>query len=60
MISCVICILGLLIVYDTILGELRSPTAGDNNKAADGCIRGLLEKPLHIDVTISIPTIYPT
>ena len=36
---------------DSRLGELRTPTHNDN-KAADGCIRGLRSKPLDIDVTV--------
>ena len=37
------------------IGELRT-TYNDNYMAADGCIRGLRDKPLHIDVTIANPT----
>ena len=40
---------------DARLGELRTPTHNDN-KAADGCIRGLELKPLDIDVTVWNPT----
>ena len=36
---------------DSRLGELRTPAHNDN-KAADGCIRGLRSKPLDIDVTV--------
>ena len=40
---------------DARLGELRT-IYNDNYMAADGCIRGLRDKPLHIDVTIANPT----
>jgi hypothetical protein len=40
---------------DPRLGEFRTPTHNDN-KAADGCIRGLRSKPLNIDVTVWNPT----
>ena len=40
---------------DSRLGELRTPTHNDN-KAANGCIRGLGPKPLDIDVTVWNPT----
>ena len=40
---------------DPKLGELRT-VDNDDNKAADGCIRGLHDKPLFVDVTISNPT----
>ena len=39
---------------DARLGELRT-VYHDDYKAADGCIRGLHEKPLHIDVTVANP-----
>ena len=40
---------------DSRLGEFRTPAHNDN-KAADGCIRGLRSKPLNIDVTVWNPT----
>ena len=40
---------------DPKLGELRT-VDDDDNEAADGCIRGLHDKPLFVDVTISNPT----
>ena len=38
-----------------VLGELRTPD-NDDNKAADGCLRGFLDQPLYVDVTIANPT----
>ena len=40
---------------DPVLGELRTPD-NDDMKAADGCLRGFIENPLFIDVTIANPT----
>ena len=40
---------------DDKLGELRTPHH-DDSLAADGCVKGLFDKPTHIDVTIANPT----